>query len=351
MASSCLPPTRLGSPQTSDPQSEVPSLTTMKYIIYGAGAIGGTIGARLHMSGQPVTLIARGEHLQKIRMRGLAFSEPDSTTTLQIPVAADPHEIDIDTGDVVILAMKSQDTAAAVRTLATAAPSGTHVVCAQNGVDNERVALRHFPHVSGALVVVAADHLEPGTVLRFGEPFVGIVDVGRYPSGTDESVDRITSDLREAGFRSQSDPQVMRAKYRKLYFNLGNVVGALVGSDDEITARARAEADAVFEAAGVSIASIEEDRSRREGLKTSDAHGGARSGGSSWQSLARGTGSIETDYLNGEVALLGRLHGVPTPVNDVLCELARDAARTKAPPGSLDRAMIGARITARTGSS
>ena len=320
---------------------------TMKYIIYGAGAIGGTIGARLHMSGRPVTLIARGEHLEKIRSRGLEFSEPDATTILQIPAAADPHEIDMVDGDVVILAMKSQDTVAAVRTLATAAPPGIHLVSAQNGVNNERVALRSFAHVSGALVVVAADHLEPGIVLRFGEPFVGILDVGRYPHGTDESVDRITSDLREAGFRSHADPHVMRAKYRKLYFNLGNVVGALIGSDDETTARARAEADEVFEAAGISMTSIEEDRERREGLRTSAAHGGARSGGSSWQSLARGTGSIETDYLNGEVVLLGRLHGVPTPANEVLCELARNAARTKATPRSLDRSVVEAQITAR----
>ena len=50
---------------------------------------------------------------------------------------------------------------------------------------------------------------------------------------------------------------------------------------------------------------------------------GARArGGSTWQSLARGTGTIETDYLNGEIALLGRLHGVPTPVNAALQAIA-----------------------------
>jgi 2-dehydropantoate 2-reductase len=319
----------------------------MNYIIYGAGAIGGTIGARLHMGGQSVTLIARGAHLEKIRAQGLEFSEPDGTTTLRIPTAADPREIDIDTGDVVILAMKSQDTFAAVTTLATAAPPGIRLVCAQNGVNNERVALRHFPHVVAALVVVSADHLEPGSVLRFGEPFVGILDVGLYPNGTDESVDRIAGDLRDSGFRSQADPQVMKAKYRKLYFNLGNVVGALIGKDDEITASARAEADEVFDKAGVAMTSLEDDRKRREGLRTRDAHGGGRSGGSSWQSLARAAGSIETDYLNGEIVLLGRLHGIPTPVNEVLCEAAREAARNKARPGTLDRARLEARIADR----
>jgi 2-dehydropantoate 2-reductase len=60
-----------------------------------------------------------------------------------------------------------------------------------------------------------------------------------------------------------------------------------------------------------------------------------RAGSSSWQSLARGTGAIETDYLNGEIVLLGRLHGVPTPVNMALCKQAARAARRGASPGEL----------------
>lgn len=56
---------------------------------------------------------------------------------------------------------------------------------------------------------------------------------------------------------------------------------------------------------------------------------------SSWQSLARQSRSIETDYLNGEIVLLGRLHGVPTPVNDLLQRTARVAAREGISPGSM----------------
>src|SRR5260221_8610060 len=60
-----------------------------------------------------------------------------------------------------------------------------------------------------------------------------------------------------------------------------------------------------------------------------------RAGGSSWQSLARGSGAIEADYLNGEVALLGRQHGVSTPVNDMLQRVANRMARDRMAPGSL----------------
>ncbi len=63
-------------------------------------------------------------------------------------------------------------------------------------------------------------------------------------------------------------------------------------------------------------------------------NGSERGGGSSWQSLTRGTGSIEADYLNGEIVLLGRELGVPTPVNEVLQRLANQAARERRAPGS-----------------
>ena len=58
-------------------------------------------------------------------------------------------------------------------------------------------------------------------------------------------------------------------------------------------------------------------------------------GGSSWQSLARGTGSIEAEFLNGEIVLLGALHGVPTPVNALLQRLAIRAAAEGAGAGIL----------------
>ena len=60
----------------------------------------------------------------------------------------------------------------------------------------------------------------------------------------------------------------------------------------------------------------------------------SRPGSSSWQSLARSTGSIEADYLNGEIVLLGRIHGVPTPVNLLLQRTAARAAREGGGPAA-----------------
>jgi len=52
------------------------------------------------------------------------------------------------------------------------------------------------------------------------------------------------------------------------------------------------------------------------------------------QSLERGTGSVETDWLNGEIVLLGRLHGVSTPANEAMTQLAARLARGALTPGA-----------------
>ena len=61
----------------------------------------------------------------------------------------------------------------------------------------------------------------------------------------------------------------------------------------------------------------------------------ARPGSSSWQSVHRRTGDIETDYLNGEIVLLGRLHGTATPANELIQQLARECAIGRRAPCSV----------------
>ena len=75
-------------------------------------------------------------------------------------------------------------------------------------------------------------------------------------------------------------------------------------------------------------------------MKQSSVAGQDRVAGSSWQSLARGTGNVESDFLNGEIVLLGRLYGVPTPANLTLQRLANQLANGGAPPQSIPLAEI-----------
>ena len=75
-------------------------------------------------------------------------------------------------------------------------------------------------------------------------------------------------------------------------------------------------------------------------MKQSSVAGQDRVAGSSWQSLARGTGNVEADFLNGEIVLLCRLHCIPTPANLTLQRLAKHLANSGAPPQSIPLAEI-----------
>jgi 2-dehydropantoate 2-reductase len=309
----------------------------MRFVIYGAGAIGGVIGALLGRAGHDVALIARGAHYEAIRKHGLRLETPGDNVTFELPAAADPGGLTYRDGDVVLLGMKTQDTAAALGALAAAAPPGITVACAQNGVENERLALRHFADVYGICVVAPASHLAPGVVRLHSSPVAGALEVGRYPRGVGDAAGEITAAFRAAGFTSSPCPDVMRVKYAKLVTNLGNAVEVVCGRGEEsqaVAELARAEGRACLRAAGISF-----DEARlaayHKVITIRDVASGHWPGSSSLQSLNRGTGTIEADYLNGEIVLLGRSYGVPVPVNELLQRMANQIARQHRPQGSV----------------
>lgn len=317
----------------------------MRYVIYGAGGIGGVIGARLHQHGRDVVLIARGAGYEAIRERGLTLRTPEETLTQRIPVAAHPAEVAFTPDDVVLLTMKTQDTEPALRDLEAAAGPDVPVFCAQNGVENERLALRRFARVYGAIVMMPATYLEPGAVLNHSAGMSGIVDCGVYPAGEDDLARRVCADLDASKVSSRPSGRIMRWKYAKLLNNLNNALVAACGPDaraPEIAAAVRAEAIACYRAAGIDWASDDEMRQRREesGMRFAPIEGARRDGGSTWQSLVRGAGSVETDWLNGEIAMLGRIHGVPTPYNIALQVTADRMARDRRGAGTLEPAEL-----------
>jgi 2-dehydropantoate 2-reductase len=317
----------------------------VRYIVYGAGAIGATIGAKLYQSGFEVTLIARGEHLERVRRDGLRLRSPEEDVVLPVACVEGPAAAEPRPGDVVVLAMKSQDTRQALAELVELDGSEQLlVVCAQNGVENERLALRLFPRTYGMFVYLAAEHLRPGEVSAFSAPCVGALDLGRVPAGSDQAAKQIAADLRAAHFSSNALAEIMPWKYAKLLSNLANAIGAILGPEadgSELAERAREEALRCFAAAGivyVERAELERRTSTISAPRAIDGH--EHSGSSSAQSLQRSTGTIESDYLNGEIVLLGRLHRVETPVNAALARLARRMARERLQPGALGEAAV-----------
>jgi 2-dehydropantoate 2-reductase len=321
----------------------------VRFIVFGAGGIGGVVGGRLAQHGHDVGLIARGPHFEAIRDRGLRIESPDEVVTLRLPVFDRPDRIAYTQGDVVLLAMKSQDTLAALDELAAVAPPTIPIVCVQNGVANERIALRRFANVYGVFVYCATAHLKPGVVQAWYSPTTGILDIGRYPAGADEVSGSVAAAFRRSTFLAEDRADIMRWKYRKLLMNLGNAVEALSGRverSNAIVGEARREGVECLTAAGIPFVpeepageaggpSAPSASSREKALELRPIDGQYRGGGSTWQSLERRTHRLETDYLNGEIVLLGRLHGIPTPVNDMLQQLSKRAAFEGQPPGAM----------------
>ncbi|KUN88697.1 ketopantoate reductase family protein [Streptomyces griseoruber] len=322
----------------------------MRYIIIGAGAVGGTVGGRLAEAGQEVVLVARGAHAAALKEGGLRLRVPQGELTQRLPVVGGPRELGVlRADDVLVLAVKTQDSEAALGTWGPAPVEGggtaaerLPLVCAQNGVESQRLALRRFRQVYGVCVWLPSTHVEPGVVSAAGSPLTGILHLGRHPHGTDDTARRIAADLEKAHFEAPVVEDVARWQYAKLLSNLGNaleaVTGGLVGDPraEALFARVRAEGAAVLDAAGIAHASPGEQRAvRGDKVTLVPLDGVPRGGGSSWQSLSRGAGTIEADYLNGEIVLLGRLHGVPTPLNELLQRLANEFARERKAPGAL----------------
>jgi 2-dehydropantoate 2-reductase len=248
--------------------------------------------------------------------------------------------------------MKTQHTAAALDDLRAVAGDRVPVVCAQNGVENERLAARRFANVYAMLVFLPATYLEPGIVQANAAPVSGILDAGRYPAGVDATVERVTAAIDSSGLSAKPTADIMRWKYAKLLSNLGNAIQAACPPGDDardLYRLVRDEAIACCRAAGIAWASPEEEAERRTSMsRPSPIAGSMRGGGSTWQSLARGTGDVETDYLNGEIVLLGKLHGVPTPANAALQRIAARMARESMRPGSLSVSDIHREITSST---
>jgi 2-dehydropantoate 2-reductase len=316
----------------------------MRFLVYGAGAIGGVVGARLFQSGHDVVLIARGAHYQAIRDNGLRIQSPADDETLPIPVVDQPSRLSFTGDDVVFLAMKSQDTIGACEALDACAPPDIAVACFQNGVENERVVLRHYAGTYAVCVMSPTSHIDPGIVIAQSAPVSGLLDIGCYPHGLDERAEQIAVALNASTFHSVPRRDVMRWKYTKLLMNLANSIEATITPDPEVrdlVRRVRAEGEAALDAAGIDYASRDEDKERRgDRMHVQPVNGEMRGGGSSWQSLARGTRSIEADYLNGEIVTLGRLHGVPTPANALMQRIANEQARSGAPPQSVPVAQV-----------
>jgi 2-dehydropantoate 2-reductase len=160
----------------------------MRLLIWGAGAIGGTIGAYLARAGHDVTLVDRAaEHVDAINARGLTINGPIAEFTAQAP-ACTPDRVQ-GQWETVLLCVKAQDTASAARALSPHLSANGYVVSVQNGL-NELVIgeIVGEPRTVGAFVNFGADYMEPGVVMYGGR---GAVVLGEIDGSITPRIDAL----------------------------------------------------------------------------------------------------------------------------------------------------------------
>lgn len=317
--------------------------------VFGAGAIGGYLAARLEASGTPVTVVARGAHLEAMRSRGLVLVSGGESTTTRPRVADDPRAVGPQ--DYLFLTLKAHSLEPALPQLAPLIGPQTTIVAAINGVpwwytyrlagphedrivrsvDPEGTLWERLPPAQtlGCIVYPAAEIAEPGVVAHtYGDRF----SLGEPDGSRSERAARLSELMIKAGLKAPVRPRIRDELWVKLWGNMAfNPLSALtMATLDEIVgdpgtrATARAlmlEGQAVAERLGIRFA-IDVDK-RIEGAAEVGRH---RT--SMLQDLEKGR-PLEIEALLGAVVEMGAWVDVPTPIGSAVLSLVRQRVRIR----------------------
>jgi 2-dehydropantoate 2-reductase len=319
----------------------------MKITVFGAGAIGGFMGAKLALAGQDVTLIARGPHLAAMRERGLKLISEGKTEVVHPRCTDDPREVGPQ--DYVILSVKAHALQAIASSIDPLLGERTALVPAVNGVpwwyfykhggpyegtrlqtvDPGGVLWERLPpsRVVGCIVYPATEVVEPGVVEHI---YSNRFEIGEPDGSKSERAQAFSRAMIDAGLRCPVRARIRDNLWVKLWGNLAfNMICALTASgldgvtgDPGTRAVARQmmlEAQAVAEKLGVKFP-LDVD-ARIAGAADVGAHKP-----STLVDLERGR-PMEIDPILGAVVEMGRLVELPTPTCDTVLALVRQRAR------------------------
>lgn len=324
-----------------------------RYVIVGAGAIGGPIAGLLARAGSRVICIARPAYAEALT-RGIVLEQNEQRVTVTADAVTSIRDLDPELGDVGIITTKSQATESVVKDLSRVYDKSLPVVCLQNGTRNERIAAETFEEVYAGLVFFSAVQLEPSVIEL---PQGRAVSIGCYPEGLDDLAWDICVDFNHAGFEASASAFVMAMKWGKLVANLNNATTTITGYwleramvDTEMRSlmlEVREEGLRVLDAAGIAVEPpdgepspirIREmteklrqplDPARMRSVQPSEP----RTFSSMWQDLYLGRKTNETEYLNGEVIALAKELGIATPFNSTLVETVDRMFKERLQPG------------------
>lgn len=314
----------------------------MRFAVFGAGAIGGFLGARLIEAGHEVAFIARGEHLAAIRGKGLRISSDElGEATYRVEASDDPA--DIGPADYVILGVKAHALPAVAPACAPLMSADTAVVSLQNGlpwwyfhgieagepplesVDPGGVVAKHLPpeRAIGGIAYISSSVPEPGVIRHTqGVRF----PMGEPTSERTERIKRLFEAFRDGGVKAPIRTDVRHEIWVKLMGNaVFNPLSALTrktmiemvqfAPTYELMRRAMEESRETAAATGVQIAFSTEKR--LEG-----ARGAGRHKTSMLQDLEAGR-APEIDAITGSVVELARRKNVQVPVLETIYAAAK----------------------------
>ena len=313
----------------------------MKICIYGAGAIGAYLGARLIEAGCEVTLIARGPHLQAMRENGLTLQTGDEQQTLQVNCTDNPAEVGPQ--DYVVVTLKAHSVAPIVEQVLPLLGPDTPVVTAQNGVlwwyfhglpgpwenhqldtaDTDGLIWKTLgpERAIGCVVYPSCEIVEPGVVRHLdGDRFM----LGEPDGSKSERVVALADAFSSAGLKAPVRKKIRDDIWFKLLGNATfNPVSVLTGGtleqmcrDPGVRAIIRGmmhEAQQVADRLGVKF--VMDIEKRINGAENVGAHKT-----SMLQDFDQGR-PLEIDALVASVSELGRLVDVPTPTLDAVLSM------------------------------
>lgn len=328
----------------------------LRFLFFGAGAVGSLLGARLAQTGSEVTLVGRPPHVEAVTRGGVRVVSAGKVSSQSV-LAARPSVAEAGGPfDYIFLTVKGYDTLDALEQLQPVLHPGTILGSFQNGVGNEEAIALAVPDqalLAGSLTVpVSLD--EPGTIQLHSRSG----GVALAPVSPEVNVAPLVRKLHDAGFKGRRYADFRSMKWSKLLFNLlGNAQSAILDlppthifMDGELFRYERAafrEAATVMERMRIPVVPL-------PGLPTpllrwamnlpsflaqlllEPRLGGARGSKmpSLWWDLNRNKGKTEAAYLNGAVVDAGRRFDVPTPVNSVLWAILEKCAKL---PSEWDR--------------
>jgi 2-dehydropantoate 2-reductase len=313
----------------------------MKICIYGAGAIGAYLGARLIEAGCEVTLIARGPHLQAMRENGLTLQTGDEQQTLQVNCTDNPAEVGPQ--DYVVVTLKAHSVAPIVEQILPLLGPDTPIVTAQNGVlwwyfhglpgpwenhqldtaDTDGLIWKTLgpERAIGCVVYPSCEIVEPGVVRHLdGDRFM----LGEPDGSKSERVVALADAFSSAGLKAPVRKKIRDDIWFKLLGNATfNPVSVLTGGtleqmcrDPGVRAVIRGmmhEAQQVADRLGVKF--VMDIEKRINGAENVGAHKT-----SMLQDFDQGR-PLEIDALVASVSELGRLVDVPTPTLDAVLSM------------------------------